>query len=219
MHTLVRLAAAAAPFAVLAVMAGNVCAQAGAGFEVSAGAGISISGGKPANDIEDTAIKLRWRLDDQWSLQLGAQRLVFDAERPAALLGLRQDPGIDAIDAKAKATVISLGVRRDHLWAGSKWNWFWSLDLGTASPKVPTVSGPLDGGGSFSVSTRAKREWIVSAGAGLRWQFDQRWSAEAALHADHHQANWRLTDSVSGRSGKVGAYQAVGLSAAISARF
>jgi hypothetical protein len=219
MHTLVRLAAAAAPIAMLAMAAGNVCAQGGAGFEVSAGAGISISDGTPANDIEDTALKLRWRLDDQWSLQLGLQRLVFDAERPAALLGLRQDPSIDAIDAKAKATVISFGLRRDHGWAGSNWNWFWSLDLGTASPKVPTVSGPLDGGGTFSVSTRAKREWIVSAGTGLRWQFDKRWSVETALHADHHQANWRLADSVSGRSAKIGAYQAVGLSAAISARF
>lgn len=216
MHTLVRLAAAAAP---LVVVAGNACAQSSAGFEVSAGAGISISDGTPANDIEDTALKLRWRLGEQWSLQLGLQRLAFDAERPAALLGLRQDPTINAIDAKATATVVSLGVRRDHLWAGSKWNWFWSLDLGTASPKVPTVSGPLEGGGTFNVSTKAKREWLVSAGAGLRYNFDKTWSVESALHADHHQASWRLTDSVSGRSAKIGAYQAVGLSLAVSARF
>lgn len=213
MQTLVRTAAHAACITALLLPIGDAAAQQppASRFELGARAGILLGDGKPANDIEVTGLNLRWRRDEQWSLQFGVQRRVFDAERPASWLGLRQDPGVEAIDAKAKATAVSVGLRRDHGGSGSKWGWFWNVDLGSAKPNVPTVSGPLDGGGTFEVSTRAKREWIVGAGAGVRYQFASGWAGEAGLQAEHHQANWRVSDAVSGRSAKVGAYQAAGL--------
>jgi hypothetical protein len=213
MPSQVRTAAAAACSITLLLPIGDAAAQQqpASRFEVGARAGMLLGDGKPANDIGVTGLNLRWRLDEQWSVQFGVQRHVFDAERPAGWLGLKQDPDVEAIDAKAKATAVSVGLRRDHGGPGSRWGWFWNLDLGTAKPKVPTVSGPLDGGGTFEVSTRAKREWIVGAGAGVRYQFSPGWAGEFGLQAEHHQANWRVTDAVSGRSGKVGAYQAAGL--------
>ena len=171
------------------------------GLEMGVRAGVMLGDGTPANDIETTGVQLRWRLDERWSVQATLQRRVFDFERPAAVIGLQQDRSVEDIDAKAKATLISLGLRRDHAWPGSKWAWFWSVDLGTASPKVPTVSGPLEGGGTFSIRTKTQREWVGSASLGTRYQFGPHWAAEAALQADHHQTNWRLTDTVSGRTG------------------
>jgi len=211
MQALVRIAAAAAIALLLPIGDAAAQPQPQPRFDLGARAGILVGDGKPANDIETTGLNLRWRLDEQWSVQFGVQRQVFDAERPASWLGLRQDPGVEAIDAKAKATAVSVGLRRDHVWSGSRWGWFWNVDLGTAKPKVPTVSGPLDGGGTFEVSARAKREWVVGVGTGVRWRFAPSWAGEVGLQAEHHQANWRVTDAVSGRSGKVGAYQAAGL--------
>ncbi len=178
-----------------------------------------LSSGKPANDIEVTGIQVRWPLNRQWSIQAAAQSLVFDFERPAAQLGVQQDPGVKAVDAKAKSTLVSLGLRSDHPWAGSNWGWFWSVDLGTGSVKVPTVSGPVAGGGTFNVSTSAKREWVLGAGSGVRWQFHRHAAAELGLQLNHHQANWTVTDSVSGRSGKIGAYQAYGLWVGVLGQF
>lgn len=201
------------------VLCAPAWAQSRPNIEASVRAGISVGDGTPANDIGAAGVQLRWRLDEQWALQATLQRLTFDFERPAAVLGLRQDSSVEAIDAKAKATLFSLGLRRDHAWPGSNWAWFWSLELGTTSPKVPTVSGPLEGGGTFSIRTRSQREWVASGSLGTRYQFGPHWAAEAALQANHHQTSWRLTDSVSGRTGKVGAYQAAGLWLGLSVRF
>ena len=219
MPVLVRLTAAAACITLLQI--GDAAAQQPPPlrFEIGARAGLLVGDGKPANDIGVTGLNLRWRLGEQWSVQFGVQRHTFDAERPASWLGLDQDPDVETIDAKAKATAVSVGLRRDHGAAGSRWGWFWNLDLGAAKTKVPTVNGPLEGGGTFEIRTRAKREWVVGAGAGVRYQFSPGWAGEFGLQAEHHQANWRVTDAVSGRSGKVGAYQAGGLWLGLAAAF
>lgn len=221
MHTLVRAAARAACFALLALSIGTAAGQPqpAARIELGVRAGILLGDGKPANDTEVTGLGLRWRLDGPWSIRLAAQRQVFDAERPASWLGLRQDPGLKAIDAKATATLLSVGLQRDLGGPAADWGWFWHVDLGSAKPKVPTVSGPLEGGGRFEVRTRAKREWVLGAGLGLRYPLAAGWAVEAGLQVEHHQADWQVSDAVSGRSAKLGAYQAAGLILGLTVAF
>lgn len=170
---------------------------------------ITVADGEPANDIPGYGVFGHWRMSDRWSLGLAVDRTEYDFERPARLVGLRQDPDVEDIDAIAEATVLSAWLERTHPRPG-RLEWFWGAGLGFASLDVPDATGPLEGGGTFDITTEVDSEVIVSLLGGLHLKLGERWIIELALRADQHFADWQVTDRVSGNRGSVDDYRALG---------
>jgi hypothetical protein len=197
----------------------NASAQDDERFEIGLRGNLTAASGEPANDISGYGVFARYRLNERWSIGVAYDRAEFDFEKPAAVLGLRQDASVDPIDALAKSSTLSAWMQRNYRREGSPYRWFWSVGLGSASVDVPDARGPLDGGGTFDVKTDAKRELILSLGAGVQRGFGKHWFVEGALRADQHFAKWELTDRVSGRKGEIDDYLALGLYVGFGYRF
>jgi hypothetical protein len=178
---------------------------------------LTASDGEPANDIPGFGVFGRYRLSDRWSLGLAVDQTEYDFEEPARLVGLRQDPALEPIDVVAEATVVSLWLQRDY--ARNRVTWFWGAGLGFASVDVPDATGRLASGGAFDIRTEADTEIIASLLAGIQRRLGERWFLEFGLRADQHFADWQLTDRVSGATGAVDDYLALGGHLGIGFRF
>lgn len=213
------------PFAVAGAMLAPALASAqlkpDPRWEFGLRSGVLIGSGKPANDLLFNGIKAIYRLDAESGVGLSIDRLSFDFERPQSVLGIEQDKSLvpKDIDAKAKATLISVFYERRYATAGSPWSWNWNAGLGFASPSVRRASGPAAGGGSFDVGTDAGREYVPSVGLGAKYSLSNGLHFEAGLNLNRHIANWKVTDAVSGRSGRVRDYTTTGLSLGLGYRF
>src|SRR5688572_30816487 len=139
--------------------------------------------GEPANDIPGYGAFGHWRMSDRWSIGFAVDRTDYDFERPAGIVGLRQDPNVEDIDAIAEATILSAWIERTYPRPG-RLEWFWGAGLGFASVDVPDATGPLKGGGTFDVTTEADTEVIASLLGGLHLRLGERWIIELGLRAD-----------------------------------
>lgn len=177
------------------------------------------AGGEPANDILSAGLFGRFRLNERWLLGVALDRAGFDFERPWKPMGLQQDPAVEVIDASAEMTTLSVWAERELAPGGGRLRWFWTGGLGFASPDVDDVTGPLAGGGTFDITTDPGSEILLSASAGLRLPFAKRWGFDFQLRADHHLADWEVTDRTSGRRATLNDYTAFGTTLALSCRF
>lgn len=187
-----------------------------ADWEIGARATLVTAGGEPANDITGAGLYLRYPLSANSRLGFALDYASGDFETPANILGLTT---VGVIDSTAEWTALSawyeylLGKPEDA------WRWFVGAGLGVAFVEVKDVSGPLAGGGSFDITTDADDEILALFSAGLRRRFGARWSGEVALRVDHHFADWQMVDRVSGRSGEIDDYTAIGGYLGFSYRF
>jgi hypothetical protein len=188
-------------------------------WEIGARFNVVTAGGEPANDILGFGVFGRYRITDRWLLGFAVDRADYDFERPWKVLGLQQDPAVEVIDAPASVTTLSVWAEREHARTGRGLRWFWSAGLGSGSPDVDDVSGPLAGGGTFDITTDPGSETVLSAAGGLRLPFAKRWVFEFQLRADRHLADWKVRDRVSGGTGSIGGYTGLGGSFALSCRF
>ena len=143
----------------------------------------------------------------------------YDFEQPARILGLEQDPGVEAIDVVAESTVVSAWLERAFGREGGPTAWYLGAGLGTASIDVPEASGPLRDGGTFRIRTEVEREVIPFVLAGVRRDLGSRLVLDFALRAEQHLADWQLADDVSGRRGEVDDYTAFGGQLGLGLRF
>jgi len=188
-------------------------------WEVGARFNVVTAGGEPANDIMSAGLFGRYRLNDRWLLGFGVDQSEYDFERPWATLGLRQDTSVEVIDASTSATALSVWAEREYARPGKRLRWFWSGGLGFTSPDVDDVSGPIEGGGIFNITTDPGSEVIVSGTGGLRLPFAKRWLFDFQVRVDHHLADWEVTDTVSGLTTTLDDYTGLGGSLALSFRF
>lgn len=166
--------------------------------------------GEPANDIPGYGAFGHWRMSDRWSLGFAVDRTEYDFERPAEIVGLRQNRDVEDIDAIAEATILSAWIERTYPRPAGRLEWFWGAGLGYASLDVPDATGPLENGGTFDIGTEADSEVIASLLGGLHLRLGERWIIELALRADQHFADWQVMDRVSGNRGAIDDYRAVG---------
>jgi hypothetical protein len=190
------------------LLAGSAWAQAPR-WDIGIRGGITAADGEPANDIPSWGVFVRYQLSTPWSLGIAVEQGEYDFEEPARLLGLEQEQSLEPIDVIADSTVISAWMEREHR-SGQAVSFFWGGGAGIASVDVPDAAGPLEGGGTFDITTDAGQEFMATALAGVRWNLSSRWLIEFAVRADQHFADWELTDRVSGRTGSVDDYLAVG---------
>lgn len=212
-------------YSVVAALSANLVAithaNAAEPWEVGARTGISISGGKPANDITHTGIFATYGLSGVDRIGVSVDNLEYDFERPWALVGLQQDTAISSktIDAKVKSTLVSAFYERRFGVSTETWNWNLRAGLGFAKPKAPSVSGPATGGGTFTIVTNAGTEVVLLGGAGVRYNFSRHVSVDLAGTLKHHRAKWNVLDTVSGRTATVKSYSSAGVEAGIVIRF
>ena len=195
--------------AVLVLLQSPALAQDG-GFDLGVRGIITAGDGEPANDIPGYGVFGHWRMSDRWSIGFAVDRTEYDFEEPSKLVGLRQDDDIEPVDTIAEGTVLSAWIERTYPRPAGRLDWFWGAGLGFASIDVPDAVGPLEGGGTFDISTEADSEVIVTLLAGLHRRLGERWIFEFALRADQHFADWQVTDRVSGNKGAVDDYRALG---------
>jgi hypothetical protein len=188
-------------------------------FAVGIRGTITAADGEPANDIPGFGILAHYRIDERWTVGLAIDRTEFDFEEPAKLIGIVQDPALEPIDALAEGTVLSAWIERTFAQPEDVWIWFVGAGVGAASVDVPDTAGLRADGGQFDIHTEVDTEIIASVTGGVRRIFGERWFAEFGLRADQHFADWQMIDRVSGTSGSVGDYRALGGYLAISVRW
>ncbi len=192
-------------------------AQGGGDFELGVRGAIRVADGEPANDITGYGVMFRYFLDDGWALGAAVDANEFDFEQPARLLGIEQSDALEAIDAKAESTDVSVHVERHRAWS-ERWSWFWQAGLGIGNVDVPDVAGPRADGGSFRIETETSSEPFALAGLGARSHAGP-WRFEGALTLQYRFADYAVVDTVSGQTGTVDDYLATGLYLGVLYRF
>jgi hypothetical protein len=180
---------------------------------------ITAADGEPANDIPGVGVLIHYPFSDDWTFGLAVDRTEYDFEEPAKLLGITQAQELEAIDSVAEATVVSVWAERTFAPGGGRTTWYVGAGIGAAYVDVPDVSGARSDGGQFVIHTEADTEIIASMLGGVRRTFGESWYGEFGLRADQHFADWQFEDQVSGTSGTVDDYLAIGGHIAVGFRF
>jgi hypothetical protein len=180
---------------------------------------VGAGNGEPANDMMGRGVFARYRLDADWLLGGAVDEFVFDFEGPAALLGLQQSLAVDTIDTDATRTSITIWAERE---LGGDDRWLQPFALfggGVGLMDADDVTGPLEGGGTFDITTDPGTEFLLFAGLGVRARLARHVTLEVAARADYHLADWKLLDRVSNREAKIGSYHAIGGYVGLTWRF
>jgi hypothetical protein len=175
--------------------------------------------GVPANDILGLGVIGRYRLNNGWFVSAGLDVYEFDFERPWKVIGLRQDPNVNTIDASADSTVFSGSIGRLYNETAHGLDWFWTLGVGFASPNVDDVAGPTDTGGTFDIAFDVGGEIHVMATLGSSYNFSEIWSVSFAARVEHHFMDVLLTDRVSGATAKADSQTPIGAFFSLNYRF
>ena len=143
----------------------------------------------------------------------------FDFERTAQSVGLQQDPNVDPIDAIGTHLMISAFAERRYPNSSGDIEYFWSLGAGINDIDMDDVQGPLAGGGSFNISTETDTELVIISSIGLQQKINKNWSARYAFSVDHHFADWKVKDNISGNTGSIDDYGIYGLRLGLGYQF
>jgi hypothetical protein len=189
------------------------------GFSAGALVTVSVANGEPANDIPGFGIQFRYALSDRWALGATLLQSEYDFETPAQIAGITQSPAIEPVDALAESTMLQAWAERLFHPGGGATTWFVGAGLGAASVDVPDVSGAREDGGQFDVHTEVDTEIMLTAFAGVRRSFGDRWYGEFRAHANHHFADWQVEDRISGNTGAIDDYNSFGGHVAVGVRW
>jgi hypothetical protein len=179
--------------------------------------GTSLGDGEPANDLPIAGhLFVRRRFHTDWAWRAWLEYAKGDFETPAKIVGLVQDPNVDDIDAGQTVWTLGVAAERTLVRFSGGCQLYASLGVAYSALEIDDVSGPLQGGGSFDITTDPGSEWLGTLGLGCRWPFAQRWSFEGLARLDLHVADWEVRDRTSGNQGAIDDYSAyaflVGLS-------
>jgi hypothetical protein len=187
-------------------------------FDLGLRLGVAAADGEPANDMPGAGMLAHYSLGEDWTLGAALDYSEFDFEEPAKLLGIVQDPGNEPVDALAESTAVRVWVERRIAGAAAT-SAFMGAGLGAAFLDVPDVSAPLASGGAFEIQTDAGTEILAFALAGVRRRFGERWYGEIGATLEHHAADWKVVDRVSGAQATVDSYLSWSIYAAIGLRW
>jgi len=176
------------------------------------------SQGEPANDMLGVGFVGTWHWKDDWYIGAGLDFMDFDFERPQRELGIPQPPDTKTIDGANSFTRLSGWIERRYD-RGRAWSWFWNAGFGYASPDPGIVTGPTAFAGTFNIVTDASDEIHLMSSIGLRRLLGDNWAIATTFHLEHHLTDYKITDTVSGATGKIGSHTPVGVSVTLNYRF
>lgn len=170
------------------------------------------SSGKPTNDVLGLGLIGHYKYSDKWYLGVALDHSPeFDFERTASRVGLKQDSNVADIDAKGTLLQISAFAERRYPDDAGNIEYFWTLGAGISEIDMDDVSGPLQGGGNFEISTTTDTELVIVGSIGMQHRLSENWSGRYAFSIDHHFADWKLKDRVSGNTGSIDDYGIYGI--------
>jgi hypothetical protein len=207
-------------FALAALAAASPAVAAEERFELGLRLGAVAADGEPTNDIMGGGVYGRYRLSDRWRLGVAVDHSPdFDVERPYEFLGLVGDPAAGEVDAAGTSSNVLAWIERAYPRPGGRLEWFWGVGGGVGFVDVEPVAGALADGGRYDIAEEVGTELLAIATAGLRVRLGSAWSLEAALRAEQHHTDWKVTDRRSGRSVSLDDYLTTGGHFAIAYRF
>ena len=188
-------------------------------MDIGLRANVLLGDGIPNNDVLGLGVIGRYRLNNGWFVGAGIDMYEYDFERPASVLGIKQDPNADVIDATTESTVLFGSFGRLYNETDHGFDWFWSLGLGFASPSVEDISGPTDTGGTFDLTFDVGNEIHLMGTLGTSYNFSKRWSTSFAARVEHHFMDVLITDRVTGTTAKIDAETYTGAYLSLNYRF
>lgn len=188
-------------------------------FSMGAHANIVGGRGEPSNDVPGIGIIANHPINDQWFMDIELIHSEADFERPWKPLGLLQDPAVKTIDAVYTSNALLFHLGQNIEMDSTTLAAYWTAGIGINSIDVDDVSGPLDGGGTFNITTDPGTETLLGMKVGIRQKLGINWSANYALRFDYHLANWVVTDTISATTTSIDNYSSYGLLVGISRQF
>ena len=111
------------------------------------------------------------------------------------------------VDASATATNVAMWIERRYA-AGARGSWSWLAGLGVGLVDADDVTGPVQGGGTYRITTDPDTELLMLGGLGYRYRIGGNWSLDGSIGLTYHLADWQVRDLNSGAVGNVGNYAA-----------
>jgi len=185
----------------LFIIFGMQTAQSESGFmDFGARANVELGDGEPANDMLGFGFYTHYQFNNGVLLGFAVDSMGYDFEGPAKIVGITQDTSLNTIDAASQATNITA-------WYEQRRNsWYWRAGLGVGLVDVDDQGGPVEGGGTFNITTDPGTEYLLLGGGGYRYKFSQNWTLDGYAGIIHHFADWKVKDTVSGNTGTVSDY-------------
>ena len=188
-------------------------------WEVGLRGNVMLGDGLPANDMLGFGVISRYYLNDGWFAGAALDTTDFDFEHTSAILGIPQDPSVKAIDAAATNTIFSAFMGRQYGDMSKGFDWFWTAGIGVGFPDVKDVAGPVEGGGTFDITTKSGTEIHLITSLGTSYHFSSLWSATFAARVEQHFMDHRLTDRISDITTTVDSQTPVGVSISVNRKF
>ena len=215
-----RLLSKALTLAFILPITNSLIASDSGGMELGGRLNIVGSDGTPTNDMLGYGLIGHYHLSNNWYLGLTLDiSPEFDFEHTAAVVGVIQDPAVKVIDAVGTSSALTGFIERRYPGASGNFLWFWNVGAGFANVDFDNVTGPVQGGGTFDISTSAETEILLTGSVGLQQRIDENWSARYTFSLDQHFADWTVTDSVSGNTAKIDDYAIYGIRLGMNYRF
>ncbi len=175
------------------------------------------STGEPTNDILGYGFTLHRQLSDDWFLGLALDHSSqFDIERPNEELGI---DSVSETDAVASMTMITAVAERRYPLESKNWSGFWNLGLGFAEIDADNAKGDVEGGGKFDIEVDAGTDTVLLGGAGFLQRLGENWSARYEATFEHHLADWKIKDNVSGKTDSYDDFTVTGVRLGLTYRF
>jgi len=116
-------------------------------------------------------------------------------------------------------TMLTLVAEKRYSGESDNIRWFWNAGVGVNDVKMDDVQGPVEGGGAFDIETVTDTEFVLLGGGGLIHDFAASWSARYELTLQHHFADWKVRDRVTGNTGVIDDYSIYGVRVGMTYRF
>lgn len=178
------------------------------------------SSGEPSNDVLGIGLIGNYQLKDNWFVDIEFIHSEADFERPWKVVGIVQDETTEkTIDALYTSTLIMAQMGQNINSGSNSYDYYWSAGLGFHTIDVDDVSGPVLGGGTFTITTDAGTETIIGGKLGIKQHLSDSWSMNYALRIDYHLADWTVTDTVSSTTAKISDYATYGALIGVQKKF
>lgn len=175
--------------------------------------------GSPANDMLGGGVYGRLDLPKNWKVGAAIDQFKFDFENSAKAVGLQQATTIGTIDNKVTSLTLSGWIERILVTERLPLELFLTGGIAFASLTADDAAGPLAGGGTFDVRIDDGIEYLLLFTAGARWKVHRHFGLEAVVRLDNHFGDWDIRDTVSGNTGKIETYFAIGAHLGVYYRF
>lgn len=183
-------------------------------FELGGNVNIQNTFGEPFNDMNGYGITARFVFDNNFFVGLGRDSIPeADFEEPSKRVGINDSEKV--VDSKFSSRLITIHLGAYAGNAGSKWNWYWLVGYGMNEVSFTHAAGSRTGGGSYHIVPTSDNESVLLISAGYIHRVSSLFSLNYQFRIDRHFAAWRLEDTVSGNTGIVNDYTALGISVGI----